>query len=238
MASLIYWLVLIGVFILLCKFNLIKWTCFAFSILLALYATNIGLILIYANPMLRPGMPIQGEPLVPFAVGLVAVLAAVAILFSKDRPNQGLPANVSPGKWGLWIGGLLLPLGGIVLFFMAVYAPSSLGGAQPMTGLGAWMMALGTTAGVVLLYYASTFNTQAAPNRMRWWTLGAMLLLLNEKPFVGSLILIYTVPSTPKINCPVEASWLTLTMIPMALLLLALAWQRVEAPRRKPPAEA
>ena len=232
----IFLLIEAGLFFVFCKFRLLKWACFTYSILMALYCLVLGLILIYADPMKQLGMPVAGEPGIPLGVGLLFALAGFLALVPRRKPAAP-PDKVTPAKWVIWAGGVILPFLGTAVFLMAIYTPSSFESPIPMAATGSWAAALAVAAGAILLYFASRLNAAAAPNRMRWWTLAALVFFLNDKLFVCALILIYAVPPGD-LNYPVEASWVTLGLAPLALLMWAMAWQRVDPPRRDKAGEA
>ncbi len=228
MEYLIFLLIEVGAFIVFCRFRLFKWACFAYSLLLAFNSLVVGLILMYANPRLGPGMPVSGQPVVPMLVALLFVFTAFLALLPSRRQIPILPEKVSAARWAIWAGGVLLPILGLGVFLLAVYSPASMGGGRPMAAMGSWAVSLATAAGVVLLYFASRLNTAAAPNRMRWWALGVTALVLSDKLLLPcAMILIYVAPPQ-NADYASEVSWLSLGMAPLALLLMALARQRVD----------
>ncbi len=233
MEAAVFFVIAIVGFIIFCKFNLLKWACFLFSLLFALMCLVVTLILMYANPLLASGQPAAGKPWIILLVGLAFLVAAIFSL-RPVRKNAPAPKERSIAyDWLLLFGGWGVAILGGFFFLTAIYSAPTVGRLTAAPDIGLWIMAVTMLVACAMLYLASRQNPLSSPNRMRWWALGITVFCVGLQPVYFALILIYTVPGLPRINFPLEASLLMLTWLPVAALLWGMARDRAAVAKKK-----
>lgn len=233
MEAAVFGVIAIVGFIVFCKFNLLKWASFLFSLLFGFMCLVVTLILMYANPLLAPGQPAAGKPWIILLMGLAFLVAAIFSL-RPVRKNAPAPKERSLAyDWLLLFGGWGVAILGGIFFLAAIYAPPTFGRAMAVPDIGLWIMAATMLVACAMLYLASRRNPLSSPNRMRWWALGITVFYVGFQPVLFALILIYAVPGEPRINFPLEASLLMLTWLPVAALLWGIARDRAAVAKKK-----
>ena len=229
----LFFLIMAGISTALVWFRLFRLACFFSLLLMAIESLFSGFMMMFANAKLEPGTPPSGQPVIPLLVALLLVIVGILALIPWRKRVPVLPEKVSIIRWAFWVGGVLTGLLGVFLFHLALNSPESFGHDEPMAVLGCWLFALCDTAGAVLLYFASRGNSAAAPNLMRWWVLAALFIPFGDRVKICLGDLMPTILGKPAGNFTDEASWLSLAMLPTALLILVMALQWVHQPRRK-----
>jgi hypothetical protein len=216
-------LIPIVLFIIGCVNGTMRWVSFIFNLTIFIYGAVVGLIIVQAVPEEFVVIGEKSNIWITFSVSMIAFVAAILSLILKTRIPAGTVSNATPVRWVILVGGLLVSIIGLCVSYMYIYVPDF---AQEEWGHmhSAVMVSIVTSlVGVLLVYLSSRFNSAAKPNLMRWLASGFAYFLLGSTPLSVALILIYAVPSDPRVCFPELSSLQMIAYLPYIFLFTMLA---------------
>ncbi len=183
---------------------------------------------VWITILLRFGLPqshvIRGPDIsfVSFVVSVMLLLSAVLSIHLGRRVNP--PPLKSPTffRWVLFFIGVLILLGGFVVFSVSIFSPDLFGSENsvPEIGVIAWLIVFLIVS--LILYVVSRMNSKQRPNLLRYFAL-AVGVLAAFVTIIQALILIYAVPVNPPATYPFLSGLMTIAFLPLALLILGLS---------------